>query len=81
MWMLCLPLGYGSPLGRIRIFFETGPEPDIVAGYPAGSGFSRITGRFLHGTKGLHVHITKSSVIILRPTFSLYSVYVILVKL
>ena len=31
-------------------FFETGPgpEPDIEAGYPAGTGFSRISGRFLH---------------------------------
>ena len=30
-------------------FFETGPEPepDIEAGYPAGTGFSRISGRFL----------------------------------
>ena len=29
--------------------FETGPEPepDIEAGYPAGTGFSRISGRFL----------------------------------
>ena len=28
-------------------FFETGPgpEPDIEAGYPAGTGFSRISGR------------------------------------
>ena len=26
-------------------FFETGP--DIEAGYPAGTGFSRISGRFL----------------------------------
>ena len=25
------------------------PEPDIEAGYPAGSGFSRISGRFLGG--------------------------------
>ena len=32
-------------------FFETGPEPepDIEAGYPAGTGFSRISGRFLIG--------------------------------
>ena len=29
-------------------FFETGPEPDIEAGYPAGTGFSRISGRFLY---------------------------------
>ena len=30
-------------------FFETGPElePDIEAGYLAGTGFSRISGRFL----------------------------------
>ena len=30
-------------------FFETGPElePDIEAGYPAGTGFDRISGRFL----------------------------------
>ena len=30
-------------------FYETGPEPepDIEAGYPAGTGFSRISGRFL----------------------------------
>ena len=30
-------------------FFETGPElePDIEAGYPAGTGLSRISGRFL----------------------------------
>ena len=30
-------------------FFETGPEPepDIEAEYPAGTGFSRISGRFL----------------------------------
>ena len=27
--------------------FETRPEPDIEAGNPAISGFSRITGRFL----------------------------------
>ena len=27
---------------------EPEPEPDIEAGYPAGSGFSRISGRFLH---------------------------------
>ena len=26
---------------------EPEPEPDIEAGYPAGSGFSRISGRFL----------------------------------
>ena len=26
---------------------ESEPEPDIEAGYPAGSGFSRISGRFL----------------------------------
>ena len=26
---------------------ETGPEPDIEAGYPAGTGFSRLSGRFL----------------------------------
>ena len=32
-------------------FFETGPEPepDIEAEYPAGTGFSRISGRFLAG--------------------------------
>ena len=32
-------------------FFETGPEPepDIEAGYPAGTGFSRISGWFLVG--------------------------------
>ena len=29
---------------------EQEPEPDIEAGYPAGSGFSRISGRFLIGT-------------------------------
>ena len=30
-------------------FYETGPEPEpgIEAGYPAGTGFSRISGRFL----------------------------------
>ena len=30
-------------------FFETGPEPepDIEAGYPAETGFSRKSGRFL----------------------------------
>ena len=30
-------------------FFETGPElePDIEAGFPARTGFSRISGRFL----------------------------------
>ena len=26
------------------------PEPDIEAGYPAGSGFSRISGRFLNAS-------------------------------
>ena len=32
-------------------FFGTGPEPepDIEAGYPAVTGFSRISGRFLTG--------------------------------
>ena len=31
-------------------FYETGPEPelDIEAAYPAGTGFSWISGRFLH---------------------------------
>ena len=29
---------------------EPEPEPDIEAGYPAGSRFSRISGRFLHRT-------------------------------
>ena len=31
-------------------FYETGPEPelDIEAGYPAGTGFSWISDRFLH---------------------------------
>ena len=28
-------------------FLKPEPEPDIEAGYPAGSGFSRISGRFL----------------------------------
>ena len=28
-------------------FWKPEPEPDIEAGYPAGSGFSRISGRFL----------------------------------
>ena len=31
---------------------EPEPEPDIEAGYPAGSGFSRISGRFLYGIFG-----------------------------
>ena len=33
-------------------FFETWPEPepDIEAGYPARTGFSRISGRFLMHT-------------------------------
>ena len=30
-------------------FLKPEPEPDIEAGYPAGSGFSRISGRFLDG--------------------------------
>ena len=36
-------------------FVGTGPElePDIEAGYPAGTGFSRISGRFLVGP--LHI--------------------------
>ena len=33
---------------------EPKPEPDIEAGYPAGSGFSRISGRFLHPTTYTH---------------------------
>ena len=28
-------------------FLKPEPEPDIEAGYPAGSGFSRISGQFL----------------------------------
>jgi len=34
--------------------FETGPEPepDFEAGNPAGTGFSRISGRFLIVIKG-----------------------------
>ena len=31
-------------------FLKPEPEPDIEAGYPAGSGFIRISGRFLHRT-------------------------------
>ena len=31
-------------------FFETGPDPDIEAGYPAGTGFSQISSRFLIST-------------------------------
>ena len=31
-------------------FLKPEPEPDIEAGYPAGSGFSRISGRFLSGS-------------------------------
>ena len=31
-------------------FLKPEPEPDIEAGYPAGSGFSRISGRFLAWT-------------------------------
>ena len=30
-----------------QIFSKTGPEPDFEAGYPAGTGFSQISGRFL----------------------------------
>ena len=38
-------------------FFETGPEPepDIETGYPAGTGFSRISGWFLE----VNIIITK----------------------
>ena len=28
-------------------FLKPEPEPDIEAGYPAGSGFSRISGQFV----------------------------------
>ena len=31
-------------------FLKPEPEPDIEAGYPAGSGFSRISGQFLEKT-------------------------------
>ena len=35
---------------------EPEPEPDIEAGYPAGSGFSRISGRFLVWTGECQSH-------------------------
>ena len=33
-------------------FSETGPSPDNEAGYPAGTGFSRISGWFLVYSEG-----------------------------
>ena len=35
-------------------FLKPEPEPDIEAGYPAGSGFSRISGRFLISLPNWH---------------------------
>ena len=35
------------PAKKPAKFLKPEPEPDIEAGYTAGSGFSRISGRFL----------------------------------
>ena len=42
-------------------FLKPEPEPDIEAGYPAGSGFSRISGQFLAHTSQYLVLWTPSA--------------------